>query len=236
MKIVVVGDIHHGPNLEQIDRAIERECPDKTIFLGDCFDQFHDHFDHARRTALWLRESLNKPNRIHLWGNHDMAYGHSKYTCCPGFEPSKERAIRSVLEESDWARLKLWHFEGNWLFSHAGLSTPHVPTDVADIGVFLENAEKAAWAALFSRSAHWIWSVGGARKGLMAAGGLLWCRWEFGFIPVPGINQVVGHTPAGHFRRKYGDRSENWCIDVSSLTGVSRILVLENGVARPVEV
>src|ERR1035437_3224866 len=112
-KIVAVGDIHHGPNLEQIDEAIEREKPDFTIFIGDYFDQFHDHYDHARRTALWLKASLAKANRIHLWGNHDLPYGFSEYTYCPGYDPAKERAIRSVLDEHDWAKLKLWHLHSN---------------------------------------------------------------------------------------------------------------------------
>lgn len=58
-KLLAVGDIHHRPNLEQIDAASDREKPDLTILLGD-------YFDHARHTALWLKQSLGKPNRVHL--------------------------------------------------------------------------------------------------------------------------------------------------------------------------
>ncbi|MBK9989885.1 MAG: metallophosphoesterase [Verrucomicrobia bacterium] len=136
-KLVAVGDIHHGPNLEQIDAAIEREMPDLTIFLGDYFDQFHDHFDHARRTAQWLKQSLNKPNRIHLWGNHDVPYGYSEYAHCPGYDPAKERAIRSVLDDHDWAKLKLWHIENHWLFTHAGLSRPYAPANIGCLASYL---------------------------------------------------------------------------------------------------
>lgn len=126
MKIIAVGDIHHGPNLEQIEAAIEREKPDLTIFIGDYFDQFGDQPEYAYLTAKWLKSSLVKPNRVHIWGNHDLPYGFPEYSFCPGFDPAKERAIRSVLGESDWRKLQLWHlirFNGeHWLFTHAGLS------------------------------------------------------------------------------------------------------------------
>lgn len=235
-KLLAIGDLHHGPNLEQIDAAIEREQPDLTIFLGDYFDQFHDHYDHARRTALWLKKSLAKPNRIHLWGNHDLPYGFSEYTHCPGYDPAKERAIRSVLDEQDWAKLKLWHREGSWLFTHAGLSRRYTPANLANLNTYLAAEENAAWAALTSRQPHWFWSIGKARGGFTPVGGLLWCDWDREFIPVPGLNQVLGHTPASDFRVKYDAQSENWCIDVTSITGITKILAIENDVAVAVEV
>lgn len=50
------------------------------------------------------------------------------------------------------------------------------------------------------------------------------------------LNQVLGHTPAKEFRVKFDAQSENWCIDLTSMTGVTRVLAIENGIARPVEV
>jgi len=235
-KLVAVGDIHHGPNLEQIEAAIEREQPDLTVFVGDYFDQFHDHYDHARRTAIWLKQSLAKPNRVHLWGNHDLPYGFSEYAYCPGYDPAKERAIRSVLDEQDWAKLKLWHLESRWLFTHAGLSLPYALTDTVNLRDYLRTEEKRAWAALTSREPHWFWSVGMARGGFTPVGGLLWCDWEREFKPVPGLNQVLGHTPARTFRVMHGPSSENWCIDVTSMTGITHILAIDDSGPRPVEV
>jgi hypothetical protein len=172
-KIIAVGDIHHGPNLDQIEAAIAREKPALTVFVGDYFDQFHDHYDHARRTALWLKGSLAKPNRVHLWGNHDLPYGFPEYAYCPGYNPAKEMAIWSVLDERDWAKLKLWHLQGNWLFTHAGLSLPHAVLDNTMLRKFLHTEEKSAWAALTAREPHWIWSIGQARGGPVRTGGLL---------------------------------------------------------------
>ena len=235
-KLLAVGDIHHGPNLEQIDAAIEREKPDLTIFVGDYFDQFHDHFDHARHTARWLKQSLNQPKRVHLWGNHDLPYGNTGYAYCPGYDPAKERAIRSVMDDSDWAKLKLWHIENRWLFTHAGLSRPYAPTNIENLATYLGTEEKAAWSALASRNPHWFWSIGTARGGFTPVGGLLWCDWETEFIPVPGLNQVLGHTPGSNFRFKCDAQSENWCIDVTAMTGITQVLVIEGDTVRSVEV
>lgn len=235
-KILAIGDIHHGPNLDQIDEALEREQPYLTIFLGDYFDQFHDHYDHARRTAQWLKRSLAKPNRIHLWGNHDLPYGYSEYAYCPGYDPAKERAIRSVLDECDWAKFKLWHLEDGWLFTHAGLSQPFAQANTAHLATYLAEEEKTAWAALASRQPHWFWSIGRARGGSTPAGGLLWCDWNHEFVPIPGLNQVLGHTPGSDFRTKCDAQSENWCIDVTSLTGITKILAIQNDRAWPVQV
>jgi hypothetical protein len=235
-KIIAVGDIHHGPNLEQIDEAIARKNPDLTIFTGDYFDQFHDHFDHAHRTAKWLKGSLAKPNRVHLWGNHDLPYGFGDLAFCPGYTPTKERAIRSVLDESDWAKLKLWHLESSWLFTHAGLTNYWAPKSLANLPAYLKREEAAAWKALAAREPHWIFAIGRARGGFAPTGGLLWCDWDYEFHPIPGINQVFGHTPALQMRSKRAENSENWCIDLTSMTGVTQILAIENGLVRLVEV
>lgn len=73
-KILAIGDIHQAPNLEQIEATIARENPDRVIFVGDYFDQWHDHPDHAAKTARWLKQSLADPKRVHLLGNHDLHY------------------------------------------------------------------------------------------------------------------------------------------------------------------
>ena len=74
-KIFVCPDLHEAPNLDEVEAAIWREAPSRTVFLGDYFDQFYDTPDDAARTARWHKGSLAEPNRVHLWGNHDLAYG-----------------------------------------------------------------------------------------------------------------------------------------------------------------
>jgi hypothetical protein len=235
-KIIAIGDIHHGPNFEQIEAAIAREKPDLTVFLGDYFDQFHDHYDHARRTAQWIKRSLATPNRIHLWGNHDIPYYASSFIHCRGYDPAKERAIRSVLDENDWAKLKLWHLEDSWLFTHAGLTAKWGPDSLEELPQYLQGQEELAWIALWSRQPHWIWARGKIRSGTAPAGGLLWCDWRFEFTPIAGLNQVFGHTPGDTLRVLHGLQSENWCIDNSSMTGITHILAIDDSGTRVVKV
>jgi hypothetical protein len=235
-KIVAVGDIHHGPNLEQIEAAIEREQPDRTVFVGDYFDQFYDQPEHAYVTAKWLKASLEKPHRIHLWGNHDLPYAFPEHCRCPGFTTEKQQAIRSVIGPEDWIKFEMWYLEGPWLFTHAGLSQAHAPASLIDLRSFMRNETTAAWRALFSREPHWIWGIGRARGGDAPCGGLLWCDWAHEFTPVPGLNQVLGHTPGKILRMKRGSKSENWCIDLTNPAGITHVLAIEDDTVRPVEV
>lgn len=50
------------------------------------------------------------------------------------------------------------------------------------------------------------------------------------------FHQVLGHTPSSHFRVKCDAQSENWCIAVTSMTGVTQILVIEGDTVRLVGV
>jgi predicted MPP superfamily phosphohydrolase len=71
MTNLVIGDIQNKS--DEVEKIInEYDCP--TILLWDYFDDFHDTVDDIQRTAEWLKESLSKPNRIHLVGNHDFHY------------------------------------------------------------------------------------------------------------------------------------------------------------------
>lgn len=233
MKILAIGDIHQTPNLHQIEATIARENADRVIFIGDYFDQWHDHPDHAARTARWLKQSLTDPKRIHLFGNHDLSYVFPD-AACAGFTWDKHRFIQNVLTTYDWDRLKLWHYEDGWLFTHAGLSRPYAPAenDVFTVEQHLMLATGEAWFSLWKREAHWFWNVGESSGGKHAVGGPLWCRAGRDFFPIPGVNQVFGHTPQDRPLLIEAKKSRNWCIDTSSLTGPTFALVIEGGSER----
>jgi hypothetical protein len=40
-------------------------------------------------------------------------------------------------------------------------------------------------------------------------------------LPIPGIKQIVGHTPGPEVREKRGKDSENYCIDVRNGAAVA---------------
>ncbi len=236
-KILAIGDIHQAPNLEQIEAAIVRENPDRVIFIGDYFDQWHDHPDHAARTARWLKKSLTDPRRVHLLGNHDLHYLWPE-AACSGFTWDKHRFIQNVLTPCDWDRLALWHYEDDWLFTHAGLSRSYAPPEnyMLTAAQILASETTDAWYSLWKRQPHWIWAVGESSGGNAAVGGLLWCRVGRDFIPVPGLNQVFGHTPQKAPLLIEDKNSRNWCIDTSQLTGPSFALVIEGGRERVIAI
>jgi hypothetical protein len=133
-------------------------------------------------------------------------------------------------------KLEMWYLAGSRLFTHAGLSQANAPASIIDLRSFMRNETTEAWSALFSRKPHWIWGIGRARGGDAPCGGLLWCDWSHEFTPVQGLNQVLGHTPGHTFRVTRGPSSENWCIDLTSPTGITHILAIEDDIVRPVEV
>lgn len=237
MKLLVVPDIHEAHNLDAVDAAIRREAPDRTIFLGDYFDQWHDTPAHAERAAEWLKRSLALPNRIHLLGNHDVRYWfpENENTVCSGFTEAKLKRIQRVLTGDDWERLRLTHWEENLLFCHAGWTREFskapdatTPPSAAEQQEFLEQHEREAWQALREDKHHWIWDAGRARGGRMQLrGGLVWCDWHE-FKPIAGIHQILGHTPGNLATVLRGAKSCNVCLDTTNrFDGVQHCLVIE---------
>ena len=68
-----------------------------------------------------------------------------------------------------------------------------------------------------------ILGAGEDRGGAQGFGGPLWMDWG-SFAPIPGINQVVGHTPGDGVREKMERKSRNYCLDVGNAS-VAAILV-----------
>ena len=59
-----------------------------------------------------------------------------------------------------------------------------------------------------------ILGMGELPGGIQKFGGPLWMDWNH-FMPIKGINQIVGHTMDDDVRTKEGEDSSNYCIDVS---------------------
>jgi hypothetical protein len=233
MRILVFPDIHEAENVStDVEAAIARESPDLTIFLGDWFDRWHDGPADAECTALWLKESLRNHNRVHLLGNHDLAYRFPAASegYCSGFTADKAAAINAVMTPEDWAKTRFSWWHENLLFSHAGWSAHHaIPqADVATLRQYLDAQEYAAFVHLERDKPHWVYATGWKRGGLSPAGGLVWCHFPHEFTPIPGINQMFGHTPKNLGPVITGDRSVNVCLDTTDqVTGVNHYLLVD---------
>ena len=202
MKTVVIPDIHNFTGLA--DFALKNEPADEYVFLGDIFDSYHDNPQVAAKTALWLKNILGRPDCFVVFGNHDVPYRWPRniYTSCPGFTLDKCESINSVLSQSLWDKFRWFYKTQGWFISHAGLhekiffhpihgfSEPYLNEVIIDG----EQRLHAGHEAEHCRS--------GFRTGAMRVGGLTWADWGE-FEPIPGVNQIVGHTPSWRVRLKY---------------------------------
>jgi hypothetical protein len=214
MKTLIIPDIH--TNYKLAEKIILEENADKIVFLGDYFDEFYDNASIAQNTAEWLKESLNKPNRIHLFGNHDVNYAfHDDSYKCSGYSAGKDIAINSVLKTEDWKKLSLFTWVGSWLCSHAGVHPYWYSNQNIPFKEYLSNQCEAALDLAFSnKPAHPLLRAGKSRWGSEVVGGIIWCDIDE-FALIENVNQIFGHTKVREetWFINDGQNSRNVCID-----------------------
>jgi hypothetical protein len=212
MRTLVIPDIHN--HTSNADHWLRTQDYDRIVFLGDYFDNFGDDASDARLTAVWLRERMETKKHVFLLGNHDAAYmfPDSPEMECPGFTWAKAKAIRSILKQEHWHRFELAHEEQGWLLSHAGFHPVWMKQPT--IRRILSRCRKAIELAK-RRVVDPILGAGEDRGGLQRFGGPLWMDWD-SLLPIPGINQVVGHSPGDEVRQKITSDSRNYCLDVKN--------------------
>lgn len=226
-KLLIFGDIHEDTGY--IEEIITKESPDETIFVGDYFDSFISTTQTAQRTCEWLKESIHKPNRIHLLGNHECFYRWPLVTkfVCSGNTIDKCKFINSILKFDDWNKIQLFHFDGTYLYSHAGVSEKlfaHCIEGVT-LGGITKECERAIEVAR-AGGVHPILQAGYSRGGNQPQGGLLWQDHYIDTTPITGWKQIYGHTPHKSPNSKYinlytPNKKDalgiNYCIDFSGI-------------------
>lgn len=223
-KILILSDIHN--QIERADRIIEAEKADVNICAGDFFDDFNDTPREAGKTALWIRNRLDKPNFIFLHGNHDIPYLYpSIYTDCPGYTTGKQMAVDVHLNFSAFFKFKWFYWlNENTLISHAGITNywlKHFGVHRSEIRSWLDSCALEANKSISDEKDHWFLTMGKSRGGTALFGGLVWCDWTTEFSPIYNLNQIVGHTPGAHIRYHNIPQGLNCCID----TGLDYYLI-----------
>ena len=222
MRTLIIPDLHH--HTDRADHWLTTQGHDRVVFLGDYFDDYGDDVRDARRTAMWLRDRIEKTDDIFLLGNHDVAYMYPRAPelYCPGFTASKARGIGEILRPEHWQRLRLAHAEQGWLLSHAGfhpvwLKEPTVKWVLRRCNKVMQQAKRGVFDPILG--------TGEDRGGPQLFGGPLWMDWD-SLVPMAGISQIVGHTPGGEVREKHTTESRNFCLDVKN---ASVAAILSNG-------
>lgn len=227
--LLVIGDIHNKVALAE--NYISRFPDTPVIFMGDYFDDFGDDPESARHTAEWLKESLSKPNRVHLIGNHDLPYMLNGGVICPGWTVEKNEVVQEVLTSEDWDKFDFFHYEKNYYFSHAGITQQWFGKPLE--GTFdPEHVQKIvhnSWNDLRAGiQCEPIWAADRWRGGQHDVGGLLWCDWR-GLDHLHNINQIVGHTPSKRIIISMDEELNSRHINVDCF--LKQVLLLsENGI------
>jgi hypothetical protein len=255
MKTIIISDLHN--RFEWVEYSLLSpllQPYDNVVFLGDYFDDFNDTPEIVANVAKWLKRSLQKPNRIHLIGTHDLWYRfpYNRFIAASGNTEIKMRAIRSVLTEQDWNLLKLYHYEQDFLMSHAGVHIKLISEyvfkhkDLFDkhivnkelqlngqeiVNEIVKPVTIEALDRVKNGYAHPWLDAGVVRGGRQSVGGMTWLDWIYEFKPIPGLNQIVGHTELNVPDEKYIRSSRNHNLDTRS----QHIGILENGEFRYVE-
>ncbi len=208
MKYLIIPDVHNRISL--VEKIIKAVKPDLTIFLGDYFDDFYDNPDIIIDVAKWFKKSVQKKDRIHLCGNHDVHYWFKDNirTRCSGYDHFKSIAINDIVTNQEWEKLKFFYvLDGKWLLSHAGVHPVWINPDsfksnsissakLSDVVEKLDYDSTQAMKNLYANGEHWFTYAGFSRSSRSRSyGGLLWCDWNQEFFPIKGIHQIVGHTP-----------------------------------------
>ena len=192
---LIIGDLHHKTELA--DQAIRQFAGryEQIVFLGDFLDCFGDNRGRMRTTCQWLKASLAQSNRLHLLGNHDLAYlfpRHRQCTC-PGHTPGKQRVFDEEMAGLGPKDFRVAIQVGSWLLSHAGFTSSFAQKLSASEVVAKAELE---FARIIAGQDSDILHVGPSRGGADRTGGLFWLDWPQEFRPISGLNQIVGHSPA----------------------------------------
>ena len=206
MKTIILTDIHNG--WEWAELVIKKESPDRVIFAGDYFDSKDELPSDPSETADWLKESLKKPGRIHLFGNHDVQYAFNCHLLqVSRFEQWKYFQINDILTKEHWDKLRYYYvLDNTWLITHAGLHPHYIPSEIRDKSdnrkVFYKKLKEllASYVSRISvdipeQRIPSIFNVGHSRRGWAKYGHIIWCDFNREFAPVKGLNQIFGHSP-----------------------------------------
>lgn len=204
---LVIPDIHNNfAQAEAWIRYFDTRFPERVsqvVFLGDYFDDFGDTPEIALGVAEWLKHSIQQPNRVHLIGNHDLAYlAPAAFTRCSGFETRKLEVITPILDEMPRTAFRAALEVDGWLLSHAGFHPTHVAGHcAAELVELADSALRQLWTG----DQPALFAAGYARGGSAPVGGITWLDWSKEFRPTIGLHQIVGHTPADTFRIAWVD-------------------------------
>lgn len=232
MKILVLGDIHGRTIWKDI---IEKESPDKVIFLGD-YVATHEGIP-ADQQLSNLEDILNYKEEnsdkvILLRGNHDTQHLGYYWAECSGYDREVAFGMSSAEFLMRFTKLTDWVYiddELKTIFSHAGVSRVWMEKILKESDV--HNINDYGLREEFGFTPNWIYDCYGNSTTQPPT----WIRPEtLCTCNVEGWDQVVGHTPVAsdivNLKKATKENRNIWLCDA---LGLSKYLLIENGTFIP---
>jgi len=102
-----------------------------------------------------------------------------------------------------------------WLVTHAGLHSCWLEcVEANEYHSFIDAACADAWNCFNRGEHHFFLGRGVSRSDDQSIGGINWLDWDE-MVPIPSLNQLVGHTPGQSVRYKNIPTSKNICLDTN---------------------
>lgn len=231
MKILVLGDIHGRTIWKDI---IEKENPDKVIFLGD-YVSTHDNISSTQQINN-LEEILtykeNNPDKVILLrGNHCVQHLGYYWAECSGWDPKIWQYMSESNFKERFLKLTQWiYIDENLktIFSHAGISD--VWMDNSNINS-IYDINKLEPSELFGFTPDSFYDY----YGNSITQPLTWIRPQaLCKCNISKWDQVVGHTPVKsdivNLKKATKENRNIWLCDA---LGLSKYLLIENGTFIP---
>lgn len=202
MTICTISDIHGRSVWKEVDPA----SYDRIIFLGDYVDGcgIDDQTIYDNLVDIIQLKQQQSDKVVLLLGNHDVQYLHFPKYACTGFRPMAQPALSTLFAQHEHL-FQVAYQQGRYLFTHAGISrlwlnefltkTGHEYTPTHDLADLLNDLYRQATPARDQ-----LFTIGPKRGGSDRYGGPIWAdRSETIVDYLPGLHQVVGHTPISNF-------------------------------------
>lgn len=200
-KTLVVGDMHLKEELilSRVDAAIEQMGIDRVVFCGDYLDEWNSN-DLTMRDAIdcltsWVKGRRSRGLAVDLvLGNHDMCYllgipGPGTHTKMYAEASAALGAINATMATT----------VGDFLVTHAGVTgawaSEHLEASACASAAAVANALNAMFERGTNEELAALYSAGPARGGTGVPSPLWADLSELYQDPLPGIAQIVGHTP-----------------------------------------
>ena len=220
-KLLIIPDQH--THFQKVRRIIDKFYKThKFIFIGDEYDQFGDTPEINAAMAEFMKETMNEfPDWVYLYGNHTVHYHPQFNVMCSGFSTAKKTAINEVLTIEDWNKLKYFHFENGYWFSHAGITKYWFQHPMKD-GLQIDNVQKIIDESIIKLESgdyeNAIWAASYKRGGSSPVGSITWQDWN-DLELIPEIRQVVGHTPISRIITISDDNTKSSITNVDTSAG-----------------